>query len=321
MWIQCLVLNFIFLPILSKKRSLIVDLLKIKNIISIHIMIKTYITIIALFISINAFAQIPNPSFEQWQGASPASWVLTNNDALNGVFPATQTSISHHGTKALKLGVDTLVNSTVPGRAVCTNFIETTQPASIHYWAKSNFLDNDAFYMTARILDDSLNQFGYAVNDININTNVFTEYIVDFTYSKVDTASFAEIVFNLWNDGGMNSNLNSQIIIDELAWGSTASIKEINSKVALAFEFESLTPNPSNEASALIYNLSNPGLTNIALYDIYGKKVKDILNSEQQGIGRFKTYFDTYDLAEGVYLCQLNVNGTTLSKKLVVTKE
>jgi hypothetical protein len=83
-----------------------------------------------------------------------------------------------------------------------------------------------------------------------------------------------------------------------------------------AFEFESLTPNPSNEASALIYNLSNPGLTNIALYDIYGKKVKDILNSEQQGIGRFKTYFDTYDLAEGVYLCQLNVNGATLSKKI-----
>ncbi len=76
-------------------------------------------------------------------------------------------------------------------------------------------------------------------------------------------------------------------------------------------------PNPVNTMGAVRMEFSKTTAASFALYDIYGKKVQDIHNSRFVP-GIHHVYFDASELANGVYLLQVNTEKGTLSQRVVV---
>lgn len=282
-------------------------------------MTKIYTTIIAVVITISAYAQIPNPSFEQWSGHYPTQWFSMNNDSANGVFTTTKSTDAHDGNFAVKLSAISFGGTTYSGKIRKLLIPITTKPIAMHYWAKGNFVNGDKLLGSITI-DASNGGFGAGGANVTSSSSVYKEYIAIIAYSGNNTPTFANIIFTLANSASTgNASVGSEVLIDQIFFGDTASTAGIEENNNNEFAFESISPNPAYQSCTVIYNLSKPGLTNIALFDIYGKKIKDVV-TEKQSIGRYKTYIETDELANGIYLCQLNVNGVTITKKIVVEK-
>ncbi|NOX45890.1 MAG: T9SS type A sorting domain-containing protein [Chlorobi bacterium] len=78
-------------------------------------------------------------------------------------------------------------------------------------------------------------------------------------------------------------------------------------------------PNPFSEKATVRYELKENGHMNLAIFDLFGKQVKSLVDKEQSA-GTYNIQVEAGDLAEGVYYCRLNTNGQSETVQMVVIK-
>jgi len=78
-------------------------------------------------------------------------------------------------------------------------------------------------------------------------------------------------------------------------------------------------PNPFNPATIIKYDLPNISDVSLIIYDILGRKVKELVNAKQQA-GRYEIQFNASSLSSGVYIYQLVADKYISSKKMILLK-
>jgi parallel beta-helix repeat protein len=78
-------------------------------------------------------------------------------------------------------------------------------------------------------------------------------------------------------------------------------------------------PNPFNPITTIKYDLPNTSDVSLVIYDILGRKVKELVNTKQQA-GRYEVQFNASNLASGVYIYQLIAEKYINSKKMILLK-
>jgi Big-like domain-containing protein/type IX secretion system substrate protein len=79
-------------------------------------------------------------------------------------------------------------------------------------------------------------------------------------------------------------------------------------------------PNPFNPTTTIAYTVKNPGHVTIELYDIFGRKIKTLVNQYQKA-QVYSVKFDARDLASGVYYYKLQVgNEYKETKKMILIR-
>lgn len=86
-------------------------------------------------------------------------------------------------------------------------------------------------------------------------------------------------------------------------------------------------PNPFNPVTTIKYDLPDVSDVSLIIYDILGRKVKELVNTKQQA-GRYEVQFNASTLASGVYIYQLiaenpstsSRQGYINSKKMILLK-
>lgn len=78
-------------------------------------------------------------------------------------------------------------------------------------------------------------------------------------------------------------------------------------------------PNPFNPSTSISFNLTKQGFVNLSVYNVNGKKVSELLN-EKMNAGFQSVSFNAISLSSGVYTYQLNVDGVSISKNMVLIK-
>jgi hypothetical protein len=71
-----------------------------------------------------------------------------------------------------------------------------------------------------------------------------------------------------------------------------------------AFSLKQNYPNPTEGLTTFTYSLPENSQTSLALYDLAGKKVMDLVNGNQ-GLGTHVISSDLSGLNAGIYLCRL----------------
>lgn len=82
-----------------------------------------------------------------------------------------------------------------------------------------------------------------------------------------------------------------------------------------------ISPNPANSSVEIQYNLKADSRVQIGIYDLAGKMIKSLANDKGVKQGQYILQVDLSDIASGMYIVQLNVNGKTEIKKLSVMKK
>lgn len=80
-------------------------------------------------------------------------------------------------------------------------------------------------------------------------------------------------------------------------------------------------PNPFNPVTTIKYQLAKQGHVTLRVYDMLGRLVETIVDAEKPA-GNYEIQFPAgnLQLASGVYIYTMNVNGLTFSKKLLLMK-
>ncbi|MBT3232519.1 MAG: T9SS type A sorting domain-containing protein, partial [Calditrichaeota bacterium] len=78
-------------------------------------------------------------------------------------------------------------------------------------------------------------------------------------------------------------------------------------------------PNPFNSSTSLTYNLPEAALVEVALYDLAGRQVADIVSGSAQA-GQHTFTVDGAGLSSGVYVVQLQANEKVSKRKLTLIK-
>ena len=111
-----------------------------------------------------------------------------------------------------------------------------------------------------------------------------------------------------------DGNQRFMVIVGSLST-STEVEPELPSEVALAQNY----PNPFNPTTIITYQLPETQHIRLNVYDITGRQVATLVN-EPRTAGSHSVTFDARNLASGVYVYRLQVEGKVISRKLTLIK-
>jgi hypothetical protein len=132
---------------------------------------------------------------------------------------------------------------------------------------------------------------------------------------------------------GTAQRVEQGIVVGQLADGSYASLIDpnavmirvnmnpfasINSEDVSSIELSQF-PNPFSEATNVEYSLENSSNVSYKVVDVTGKVLLDV-NEGVQSAGTHTFSIDGASFSSGIYYLNMNVDGTTVTRKLVVNK-
>jgi len=97
----------------------------------------------------------------------------------------------------------------------------------------------------------------------------------------------------------------------------TVSVKDDN--LLNTYDLSQNYPNPFNPSTRINYNVGEPGLVQLKIYNVLGVEVATLVNA-QQNSGNFTVGFDAARLSSGVYFYSLSVNNFTQTRKMILEK-
>ena len=118
---------------------------------------------------------------------------------------------------------------------------------------------------------------------------------------------------------GTFSNPGDRIILDFTAT-TDPTINVVNeNNYANSYSLFQNYPNPFNPSTRINYNVGEPGLVQLKVYNILGVEVATLVN-EQQNSGNYTVDFDAARFSSGVYFYSLSVNNFTQTRKMILEK-
>jgi Secretion system C-terminal sorting domain len=263
--------------------------------------------------------QIPNFSFENWSDGNPVGWSTENYaDSTQAV----RSTNAYLGNYAVQINTTPFTQGGVASAIYTKPYAQlTTTPTTLHGWyifyrvdTSTVFTIDADIYGHSSILEDSVSfngGFGYPA------TSIYKEFVTPITYASQPFNADSALIMLSISDTNHNSSVGSYVIVDDLFWGyETTNIESILPENNL----EQCIPNPASSKTNLFYCLNINSLVNLSLYDLMGCKLKTIINDIKQSAGRYKITIDLMDLANGVYICSLNINSQQYSKKIIIQR-
>ncbi|MEX0858087.1 MAG: T9SS type A sorting domain-containing protein [Balneolaceae bacterium] len=86
------------------------------------------------------------------------------------------------------------------------------------------------------------------------------------------------------------------------------------------YSLEQNYPNPFNPTTNINYTIKEAGNVSLKVYDITGREVVSLVNNERLSAGNHTVTFDASNLASGVYIYALDVNGLRLTNRMTLIK-
>jgi len=127
------------------------------------------------------------------------------------------------------------------------------------------------------------------------------------------TVSFALIAGDNLND------LKTNAIAAKNKYNLLLSVVNYNSEIPDSYSLLQNYPNPFNPATKIKFALPTSGFTSLKVYDISGKEISNLLNSNIQA-GTYEVLFDASNFSSGAYFYKLESNGYVETKKMFLIK-
>ena len=259
---------------------------------TLQIRISTTDTSVASFTSVLATYNVntfPNPGFGEYK-------IDLSTFSGQNVFIA----FRHYDFNGNGMYLDDVtVAGSVP--VELASFVATVNGNDVTLsWMTATELNNTGFYIERRTGEDSWNNLGF------VKGHGTTTEIQSYTFIDKGLASgiYNYRIKQVDFDGSYNYyNLKEEIQID----------------VPKSYALSQNYPNPFNPTTKIKYSVPADGFVNIAVYNLLGKKVTELVNSIQNA-GSYEVTFDASKLASGMYIYRMEAGDFVSIKKMMILK-
>ncbi len=270
-----------------------------------------------IIISSIAFAQIPNPGFENWAGDTLAGWGTTNAPPV--YTNVTQTRDVHTGSYAVRGEVVNLyfrnISAAIQSGPGGKGFAVNQKYTGITGYYKFTSAGGDKLGLNFWLLDtpivenvDSTHWVAYGIQLLGPAAE-YTKFTVPFTYLKSTTPVWSDLqIMIVGPSNGPDVHLGSFFQVDDLAFEGGATAVGYEGDVPSDFGLSQNYPNPFNPTTNIRFRLPEAGNVNIAVFDLLGREVSVLANGFYPA-GTFHTTFDGADVASGTYIVRMTATG------------
>ena len=98
-----------------------------------------------------------------------------------------------------------------------------------------------------------------------------------------------------------------------------SEVVEVNLGLPSEFALQQNYPNPFNPTTKITYSVPADGFVNIAVYNVLGEKVANLLNTNVKA-GNYDISFDATNLTSGMYLYRMEAGDFVSVKKMMILK-
>ncbi len=274
-------------------------------------------------------AVVPNGDFETWSVLhyeEPVSWFTPNQSLLqNPALPVTKTTDRHSGAFAARIEN---VNSTMGfqhgymlagpqgNTGMLPGFPVSQRDTVFSGFYKFTPVSNDTLMIGVTMFSGGV-QVGWGYYQNDTATVVYKPFAVhinyDFLFTGVpDSATIIAAAFV----GGGSPHGNSVLLVDDLSLSSTsASVGTITKNSPNVFVY----PNPAHEYTTIGYVLEKPSSVLIDIYDVSGKWIETINNTEESSGAHLLKYNLTH-LSNGFYSITVIINGMRQTRNITIHK-
>lgn len=184
----------------------------------------------------------------------------------------------------------------------------------------SNVMSANLFSGKINLVEENGASIGFPKYSSDDRTVVFQRYD-----SFLDKPTIRKIAMDETKTAPAGSSVD--YVIDGLlpTWftiGSRPVANEPEDHTPYAFSLDQNFPNPFNPSTRISFNIAQAGHVSLKVYDILGKEAASLVD-EYMSAGNYNIDFNAGlhgSLASGVYIYRLNVQGQSISKKMMFIK-
>jgi hypothetical protein len=274
---------------------------------------KIYVSVLILLNSICAFAQIPNPSFEQWTFSQPDGWRAYFNPPNSPYTFETQDPNAHDGSIAVKSEV--ILTGPVCNRSglytASTNynfFVPiSVKPLELHGWYILNSDSNDHFNAVVEFKNNGT-VIGTGTFVDSLSNPAYQEFIVNITYTSILIPDSFSIIITFDYLSPNHSHCGSYFIVDDLSFQNFVGINELAPNYSLK-----VSPNPFSDKTLLKYNVRDLNKIKTKVIDVFGREVSPRITIKQSEIE-----IERSNLTDGIYFIELWEDNKLIAKTRLV---
>ena len=86
------------------------------------------------------------------------------------------------------------------------------------------------------------------------------------------------------------------------------------------FSIDNIFPNPFNPAARINFTTKSNEKINIVIYDLYGNKIKTLLNNKLLQTGNHSIVWNAKEIPSGIYFINISNEKISLSEKIILQK-
>jgi hypothetical protein len=113
--------------------------------------------------------------------------------------------------------------------------------------------------------------------------------------------------------------LDSDLWIALLYTKGLSSVRNENTSIPGGYALSQNYPNPFNPSTTISFSLPQPGDVTIALYDVLGKEIAQMVN-ERLEAGQYSVSFSAHSLPSGLYFYHMRAGNFSETKKMTLIK-
>ena len=227
-----------------------------------------------------------------WKTYGDAPWTITNNEAQTGTYSIQPGNVNGNQSSTLEISID------VPSYDVIEFAIKIN----------TSFTDILEFYIDSTA------------------SGTFSDFVADWNFLTYLIPPGNHVLKWIYQNSGTSSNNRPLVWLDNIFFPANSinltSIKSENN-IPLTFNLFQNYPNPFNPNTLIKYSLASESQVKITIYDITGRKVKDLFIGEQPA-GIHEVNFDGSNLSSAVYFYAIEANSKNgifkATKKMILLK-
>lgn len=235
-----------------------------------------------------------------------SQWVLEGTHT-NGV-----------STTVKRSGLTNFSQFTLGGNTTDNPLTDSPLPVTLSSFTSSVKLNNVTLNWATT---SEINNKGFDIERTEAGSNNYSK--VGFVEGKGTTNNLSNYTYN---DTKLNAGKYSYRI-KQVDFNGNFEYFSLNSSIEIGapkkFTLSQNYPNPFNPSTKIDYEIPADSKVNIAIYDISGKEVQQVVN-ENQKAGYYTAQFNASRLSSGTYFYKLTVNGANgsevLTKKMTLVK-
>ncbi|MBZ0201021.1 MAG: T9SS type A sorting domain-containing protein [Ignavibacteriaceae bacterium] len=292
------------------------------------------IFLLIIFSSLIYSQEIPNASFENWNGNNLDGWHIVNTQLYINV---SQSSIAHSGSSSLRGEIIEFsfppappvpaIPFLYPGTAVNPSFPVSQNYAALNgyyqfYPSTPNLLLGPHFVIT--LIDaqgGTVAQTETWLLSETISTWQSFTIPIDYSVGNSGEATHAQLEIQIGEleEDDIPAAYGTYFLLDDLSFTGIAGItKEDDIKVS-EFSLKQNYPNPFNPTTQINFSIPKTENVKLDVYNLLGQKVASLVN-DNLSAGSYTTDWNAENLSSGTYIYKMTAGNIVQSKKMVLIK-